>query len=187
MSSIAHVRGMVAGAAILTLFGAAWCLIALATWPTRPGWSIPASAAAAIALLALSVQRLIALRKIPSIDDPIAAAKGKRSGMWFGIIFGAEGLLIWLCAMLLEHLGLSAWIPLAVAAIVGLHFLPLAHLFEVQLYYWTGALSVLGMIACALIPDAGLRALSAALLMAAVLWGTALVLLVRIDPARYRT
>ena len=102
--------------------------------------------------------------------------------MWFGIIFGAEGLLIWLCVMLLQHLGLSVWIPIAVALIVGVHFLPLAHVFEVPLYYWTGALSTLGVIACLLIPDMDKRVLSAALGMAAVLWATALMLLVRAHP-----
>jgi len=47
-----------------------------------------------ITLLALCVMGLIASRNIPSIDDPAAAAKGKRAGMLFGIIFGLEGGLI---------------------------------------------------------------------------------------------
>jgi hypothetical protein len=90
--------------------------------------------------------RLRGSRNILSIDDPVAAAKGKRAGMLFGIIFGLEGGLIWLCATLLAHVGLSIWIPIAVAVIVGLHFIPLARVFEVPLYYWTGVLSVLGML-----------------------------------------
>jgi hypothetical protein len=182
MPSIAHVRGTAAGAAILTLFGGAWCILALALWPAHPGWSIPAGCVVAAALLVLSVQRLVALRGIPSVDDPVAAAKGKRAGMWFGIIFGAECLLICLAAILLASLGLSIWIPIAVAAIVGLHFLPLARVFEVPLYYWTGALSVLGMLACSLIPDPATRVLCAGLVMAAVLWATALLLLLRAHP-----
>ncbi len=36
---------------------------------------------------------------------------------------------------LLARLGLSIWIPIAVAVIVGLHFIPLARVFEVPLYY----------------------------------------------------
>ena len=182
MSSVAHVRGSVAGAAILTLFGASWCIVALALWPAHPGWSIPAGCVAAIALLALCVLRLMAVRNIPSFDDPVAAAKGKRAGMFFGIIFGGEGVLIWLCAVLLAHLGLSTWIPIAVAVIVGLHFIPLARVFEVPLYYWTGALTVLGMLACSLIGNSGTRLLCAGLLMAAVLWLTALLLLLLTRP-----
>ncbi|MFZ0956274.1 MAG: hypothetical protein WAN60_08015 [Candidatus Sulfotelmatobacter sp.] len=179
MPSVAHVRGSVAGAAILTLFGSAWCIVALALWPAHPVWSIPAGSVATIVLLALCVTRARALRNIPSIHDAAAAARGKRAGMLFGIIFGIESGLIWLCAMLLARLGLGIWIPIAVAVIVGLHFIPLARVFEVPLYYWTGALSVLGMAGCSLIRDAGTRLLCAGLMMAAVLWLTAVLLLLQ--------
>src|ERR1700744_1413732 len=97
MSTVAHARGVLAGAAILTLF----------FWAARPRWSLPASNLVTTLLLAFCLARFISWRKIPNIDDPIAAAKGKRAGMWFGIIFGVEGLLIWLAAMLLNHFGLS--------------------------------------------------------------------------------
>jgi len=179
MSTVAHVRGSVAGAAILTFFGSAWCIVALALWPAHPIWSIPAGSLATIVLLALCVMRLRAIRNIPSTDDPGAVAKGKRAGTFFGIIFGAECGLIWICAMLLAHLGLSIWIPIAVAVIVGLHFIPLARVFEVPLYYWTGVLCVLGMLGCSLIRDAGTRLLCAGLVMAAMLWVTAILLLLR--------
>ena len=167
------------GASILTLFGSAWCIVALALWPAHPVWSIPAASVATIVLLALSLMRLRALRNIPSIDDPLAAVKGKRAGMLFGIIFGTECGLIWICAMLLAHLGLGIWIPIAVAIIVGLHFIPLARVFEVPLYYSTGVLCVLGMLGCSLIHDAGTRLLCAGLVMAAVLWLTAVLLLLQ--------
>ena len=71
------------------------------------------------------------------------------------------------------------WVPIAVAVIVALHFLPLARVFEVPLYYWTGALCVLGVLGCSLIRDAGTRLLCAGLIMAAVLWLTALLLLLK--------
>jgi hypothetical protein len=74
---------------------------------------------------------------------------------------------------------LSVWIPIAVAVIVGLHFLPLARVFEVPLYYWTGVLSVLGVLGCSLIRDAGMRLLCAGLTMAAVFWLTSLLLLLQ--------
>ena len=115
----------------------------------------------------------------PSIDDPAAAAKGKRAGMLFGIIFGLEGGLIALCSTLLARYGLGIWIPIAAAVIVGVHFIPLAFVFEVPLYYWTGVLSVLGMLACSLVPDAATRVLCAGLVMAAVLWLTVVLLLLQ--------
>jgi hypothetical protein len=174
VASIAHLRGNIVGAGILTLFGSAWCIIALVTWPARPAWSLPVACLTSLALLSACVWRLSALRNIPSIDDPIAAAKGKRAGILFGIIFGAEGLLIGLCSAVLGHLHRTEWIPLAIAVIVGLHFLPLAHVFEVPTYYWTGALIVLAMLPCALIRNPDSRILCASLSMAAILWLTAL-------------
>lgn len=99
--------------------------------------------------------------------------------MLFGIIFGIECGVIWLCATVLARVGLSIWIPIAVAVVVGLHFIPLARVFEVPLYYWTGALSVLGVLGCSLIRDVGTRLLSAGLTMAAVLWLTAAWLLLQ--------
>lgn len=182
MSTVAHARGVVAGAAILTFFGSVWCLLALTFWQAHPRWSIPAAYAVGTLLLAWCLARFIAWKDIPSPDDPIAAAKGKRAGMWFGIIFTAEGLFIGLAAVILNHLGLSGWIPLAAAALVGLHFLPLARLFEVSLYYWTGTISVLAMVACSFIPDSGARQLSAGLVMAAILWLSAGTLLVQTNP-----
>ena len=184
MPSAAYARGRVTGAAIVTFFGAVWCFLALAFWPARPGWIIAAASGVAILLIVFCVQRFMAWRKIPGVDDPVAVAKGKRAGMWFGIIFGAEGLLIWLCATLLEHLGLGIWIPVVIAVIVGLHFLPLARVFEVPLYYWTGTLCILGAIASSAIPDAVARSLSVGFVMAAVLWLTAFWVLMRTYPVR---
>ena len=183
MSSVAHLRGRIVGAAILSLFGSVWCTLALAFWAARPSWSIPATALATIVLIGLCILRLMALRGIPSVDDPAAAAKGKRTGIFFGIIFGVEGGLIALCSALLARAGLDTWIPMAAAVIVGLHFLPLARLFEVRLYYWTGAIIVVAMLGCSLIRDAVARQLCAGLAMAAVLWLTAVVVVLQARPA----
>jgi len=130
-------------------------------------------------LLILCVARLWALRNIPSIDDPVEAAKGKRDGMIFGLIFGAEGALIGLSSALLARFDYGVWIPIAAALIVGLHFIPLARLFKVPLYYWTGGLCILAVLACSLIRDAGARVLCAGLSMAAVLWLTSILLLLQ--------
>jgi hypothetical protein len=179
MSTVAHIRGRIAGAAILTLFGCVWWVLALAFWVARPVWSMPAGFVATVVLLGLCVLRLLAIKDVKSVDDPVAAAKGKRAGILFGIIFGAEGGLIALCAALLGRAGLSIWVPIATGVIVGLHFIPLARLFEVPIYYWTGTLSVLGVLACSLVRDIATRQLCAGLLMASVLWLTAVVIVLQ--------
>lgn len=173
---------MTLGAAILTLFGGWWCIAALANWARRPDWSIPAASATTIVLLVLCVMRLVASKEIATIDDPVAAAKGKRAGRLFGIIFGIEGGLIALCSMQLASRGLGLWIPIAIAIIVGVHFLPLAYVFDLSLYYWTGALCVLGVLGCLLIRDIYTRLLGVGLMMAGVLWLSVVVLLLQTRP-----
>jgi hypothetical protein len=163
----------------MTLAGAMWCIVALALWPKHPVWSIPAGSIVTLVLLALCATRLRFLGNIQSIHDPFAATKGKRIGKLFGIVFAVESASIWLCAMLLAHLGLSIWIPIAIAFIVGLHFIPLARVFEAPIYYLTGVLCVAGMLGCSLIRDAHMRLLCVGLTMAAVFWMTAVVLLLQ--------
>lgn len=179
MATVAHARGIFSGGIILTVFGGFWCFIALANWPARPAWSIPLGAALMIALLVPCIVRLAAAIKAPAVHDPVAAAAGKRDGMLFGIIFGIEGGLIALTSTVLARQGLGIWIPFAVALIVGLHFLPLAHVFRVPLYYATGILSVLGVLACLLIQDPATRVLGECMVMAAVLWSSVAFLLLQ--------
>jgi hypothetical protein len=175
----ARMRGIVGGAAILTLFGGLWCILALVYWPARPVWGIPAASAATFVLLVICILRLMASAKLPDSHDPAAAAKGKRAGILFGIIFGVEAGLIALSSALLANSGLGDWIPVAVGIIVGVHFLPLAYVFEVPLYYGTGALTVIGILGCLSIHAVGLRLLCVGLVMAGVLWLTAVLLLIR--------
>ena len=99
--------------------------------------------------------------------------------MLFGIIFGIEGALIALAAILLGQHGLGLWIPFAAALIVGIHFLPLARVFDMPLYYWTGFASVVGVLGCLFIHDVYVRVLAVGLVMAAVLWLSVIVLLVQ--------
>jgi len=180
MLTKARMRGIVGGAAILALFGGFWCIAALVFWPARPAWGIPAASAATFALLVVCVLRLRASGKLPDSHDPAAAAKGKRAGILFGIIFGIEGGAIALSSVLLAGSGLGDWIPVAIGFIVGVHFLPLAYIFfEVPLYYGTGALAVFGVLSCLFIHAVGPRLLGVGLVMAAVLWLTALLLLIQ--------
>jgi hypothetical protein len=184
MTTVAHIRGSIGGAAILTLFGGLWCILALANWAARPGWSIPLGVGLTIALLVLCVARFQSYKNVHSVDDPVAAAKGKRVGMLFGIIFGIEGALIAISATVLGSHGLGIWVPLVIAIIVGVHFLPLAHVFEVPLYYWTGALCVLGVLGCLLIHDSGTRVLCVGFVMTGVLWISVLALLLQTKPSQ---
>lgn len=177
--SSSHIRGVVVGAAILTIFGGFWLIVALAYFASRPGWSIPVGGATTLTLLVLCLVRLAASQKFPRVNDPTDAAKGRRAGKLFGIVFAVESALIAGCSTLLASRGLGLWIPIATAAIVGFHFLPLARVFEMAVYRWTGIACLLAALGCLPIHDFGRRLLCLGLLMTAILWLSAVLLLVQ--------
>jgi hypothetical protein len=183
MASGAYLRGQMAGAIILALFGGGWLITSLAMWPFRPNWALSVAIVTAVTLVVLCVFRLINLKSVARSQDPAAAQEGRRKGMIFGLIFGAECGFIGLCSLVLARYGLGLWIPIVVALIVGLHFLPLAKLFNVPLYYWTGALCVLGVVACLMIYDPAFRLRCVGFTMTIVLWGTVLGLFFRVGRA----
>ncbi len=73
----------------------------------------------------------------------------------FNQVFIAEGVGIGIVVVICANLGYSEWIPAAVALVVGLHFFPLARLFRMPLYYFTGislcVVSVATMIAASIL------------------------------------
>ena len=112
---------------------------------------------------------------------PAADARGRRIGRWFSAVFGLEIVLIVLAAVLLGRTGNSQYIVPVIALIVGLHFLPLAWLYRMSVYYITGAaLSLLGLvgIVCLLLgitlggPDLYNWSRVGALAAAVILWLT---------------
>lgn len=82
-------------------------------------------------------------RSLPKAVSPEDKAIGKKIGIWFGIVFGIESVLIALASILLSIFQLDRFIASAIALIVGIHFLPLARLFRVPTYYITGALLIM--------------------------------------------
>ena len=70
-----------------------------------------------------------------SLSDEEVAEK-KKMGKWFGIIFGAEGLGIFLAVNIVINLGHPDLIIPAIALIVGLHFYPMAKIFKRKIDYW---------------------------------------------------
>jgi len=74
----------------------------------------------------------------------------KKSGMWFGIIFGAEGFLIFIAVNLVINLGHPELTIPAIALVVGLHFYPMAKIFKRKVDYylatWTTLVAIAGII-----------------------------------------
>jgi hypothetical protein len=69
---------------------------------------------------------------------PEDKAEGGRMQIWYGVIFGGEGLLIGATCGILGAKGLDNYIVPAIALIVGLHFYPMAAVFHRKFDYLTG-------------------------------------------------
>jgi hypothetical protein len=168
-----RLRGIAAGAFLLTAFGGFWVFVALAEWKDRPAGCLALATAVAGGLGGLSVRRFVLAARAPSPDDREAARKGRRMGIVFAAIFSSEGGLIGLGAFLLARQGLPLWIPAMTALVVGLHFLPLAAVFDVPLYYWTGVAMCLCTVGSVFLVGPSTRLLVLGLSVGAVLWLTA--------------
>jgi hypothetical protein len=119
----------------------AWALSALAGF----SWVLAATGAViVIALLVTALRLIVTAQRLSKTSAPPTAEEkvfGRRVGRTFGIVFTAEGFLIWASCSLLQKYGHTALCPPAVAAIVGVHFLPLARLFRAPHYYSTGVIA----------------------------------------------
>jgi len=79
----------------------------------------------------------------PEIRTDAEAAEKKRVGKWFGIIFGAEGLAIFLAINIVNYLGHPDLTIPVIALVVGLHFYPLARIFNRKIDYYLATWSTI--------------------------------------------
>lgn len=157
------------GVGFLALFGLGWWLLATSTFAgsVRPA-AMVVGCAVAIALM------LTARRRLPaSAGDPFPAALRRR----FLQVNGIQWLLILAVAQVCARTGTAGLIPPLVAVIVGLHFLPLAAVFEQPRLRVPAALLTAAGIAGLVVwlvdgPDTTVR-LVVGLVSALSLWGTA--------------
>ncbi len=122
------------------------------------GWgSLPLSLVAVLAgitLLGGGIALLRASQRLSNEVTEVNARKWKRKGIWFGITFGTEGLLIGVASAICGAINrFDLFFPL-MALIVGVHFFPLAALFEVRSHYFAGALlCVLALFTLLAVPE----------------------------------
>ncbi len=157
----ANIRGLASAGFFMAFFGAAW-------W----GWGVGGIqgvflgetvtyflilALATIILLSGGILQLRAASRLPrdtsSPGETRGEAEGKRYGWIFGLVFGLEIVIIALGSILLNVFHHPEFLLPFVSIVVGVHFFPLAKLFNVRLYYVTGALLVLvGVIVMLAVP-----------------------------------
>jgi hypothetical protein len=89
-------------------------------------------------------------KSLPAADvSPEFLAQKKKKDKWFGIIFGLEGLAIFIVLNVLNNIGLAQYFIAAFALIVGLHFFPIGAIYKRNFDYfvgtWTCLVAILGM------------------------------------------
>lgn len=135
------VVGIAIGTFFLTFFAAFWGFASA----VNMGGTVQIIAYILIGLVTLLFFAIgsILMRYAHTLPETLSTedvAAGKKIWFWFGVVFGIEFVLIALTSILLSTFQLSSFITPAIALIVGIHFFPLAHLFDVPAYYITGAL-----------------------------------------------
>lgn len=180
------IRGIASGVLFMAFFGTLWAGIGIGAmqgwgWP----WLTIVTLLIGIALLGAGISLLLSARNLPDDVSEADAQQGKRTGIWFGIIFAAEFLFIAIAAWICNAVNrFDLFFPI-MALIVGLHFFPLAALFRVKIHYLAGALiCLIALITLLVVPESANLAgqeitIQQAVLgfgEALILWGVGLVL-----------
>ncbi|MGQ5230177.1 DUF7010 family protein [Streptomyces sp. yara] len=168
------------GTVVLSVFALAWAF-AGASGSGAATDVVPVAVEAAalvITLVALHLGLRKDARPSPrTVDLPPNWARG------VGIVNGVELLAVVAVIAVANASGRPAYIPVGIAFVVGLHFFPLARLYDQWQYLWTGALmtavAVVGAVMALAGPSAGTVRVVVGLACAAVLWGSACHLAVR--------
>jgi hypothetical protein len=95
------------------------------------------------------IRMLTSAHRYPKFTSEVDEAEGREIGKRFGIILGIEGTTIALSCTVLGFTGYPQFTLPAIALIVGLHFYPMAKLFNRKIDYflasWTTILSLISI------------------------------------------
>jgi hypothetical protein len=170
--------GLAFGALIMGFFGCVWLLWGLAAMNVRTPFIIGATIAFAASLWIPAVVLLRSGSRATKDAGPITPEEEReqsRMGRILGLVFAAEGGLIFLAINVLNSLHLGEYAISAIAAIVGLHFLPLARLFRRPMYYVVGSIMMAAALASAALPSS-FRISVLANAMAVIVWVTCVLI-----------
>lgn len=167
--------GMMIGSSIMYVFAMLWFLLGLSG-----GRFFPLEMKVAVAIVGLALGAAIAVLAVRahriSRGAPAPTAEqletGRKASRRFGLINGIQWGAVVAVIVALNVVGRPDFIAPAIAVIVGLHFLPLAGLFEQPVYYVTGILGCLIGVAGFLIPDPPARLSAVGLSFGLLLWLT---------------
>jgi hypothetical protein len=145
------IQSIASGAFMMAFFTMMWALIAhFALAGKDYNIEIIIFAILAIAFITNGIYLFTIAKRFPKLSEEADIAEGKRSGKWFGIIFGAEGLGIFIAINIVRLLGHDDLVIPVIALVVGLHFYPLGWVFKRTLDYylatWATLTAILGIV-----------------------------------------
>lgn len=135
----ARMAAQATGAMFFFVFGGVW----LEGWAQRSGAGAPAFAIIAVlALVLLAVAWRRYRRYAPALALEAQTPERRRAKRVFNIVNAGQWIVIFILIQVLINIGKSAWIIPMAMAVIGLHFLPLAHVFRHPPHYATGVAMV---------------------------------------------
>jgi len=145
------VKGIATGLCMMAFFTLLWAGIAFGGLNGTPYWFYPLIFPVFSLLFVFNAVKLFRLAKhFPKLTSEADLAEEKRAGKWFGIIFGGEGLGIFVGINIVVNLGYPDLVIPTIALVVGLHFFPLAKVFKRTIDYylasWATLIAVLGFV-----------------------------------------
>ncbi|MEH6939836.1 hypothetical protein V7056_18620 [Bacillus sp. JJ664] len=146
--SKAEVFGAANGVMFMTFFGALWASIGIiGSHGLVAPWLLVLSVVMTIILLIGAISLFGKARNMNNAFIPEVSEHRKKINRKFGLIFGLEGLAIFIASVICNIINhFEVFFPI-MAIIVGIHFFPLAKLFRENFYYGTGGvLCILGVI-----------------------------------------
>ncbi|MBS1801588.1 MAG: hypothetical protein JSS95_17390 [Acidobacteria bacterium] len=160
--------GRAIGAMFFAFFGAAWLIVGCVHSGHGTVLVIVPVVLCAIALFAFAY--FIFKRNSSALAARTGSPQEKRRSRIFNIVNAVQWILILIISNVLANLHLSAWIIPAIMIIVGLHFLPLAGLFDYPPHYLTGTTFILIAVLYPFLSQRGPQSPIGCYLAGAVLW-----------------
>ena len=143
------VKGIASGLCMMACFTLMWAGIAFGGLHATAYWLLLlVFPVFAILFVARAIKLFGVVKYFPALTSEADVAEEKRMGKWFGIIFGAEGLGIFVGVNIVINLGYPDLVIPTIALVVGLHFFPLAKVFKRKIdYYLAGWATLIAILA----------------------------------------
>ncbi|ASU32418.1 hypothetical protein [Mucilaginibacter xinganensis] len=144
------VKGIASGLLMMACFTLIWAGIAYGgLHGTAYAWGLIPFPVLAIAFVINGISLFRIAGHFPKVESEEDKAEEKKRGKWFGIVFGAEGLGIFIAINVVINIGHPELTIPVIALVVGLHFYPLARVFKRTIDYylatWSTIIAVLGI------------------------------------------